>query len=320
MPERSKVLVTGGTGFIGHALLRRLAARDDLDVYAWVRRPQPCLVPRVRQLLVGAGSGALLEPGTELVVHCAGRAHVMAEKARDPLAEFRRTNVELTLELARQAAEAGAKRLVFLSSVKVNGEVTKLGEAFRETDAPAPADPYAVSKLEAEQGLQALAARTGLEVVIIRTPLVYGPGAKANFRALMRWISLGVPLPFGAVQNRRSLVALDNLIDLLEVCMEHPAAANELFLVADGVDVSTTELLRRLSVALQVPSRLLPMPQSTLAAMARLTNRGGLYVRLCGSLQVDAGKARRVLGWTPQATMSQVLARTAEEFLGRSRQ
>lgn len=319
MPERSKVLVTGGTGFIGHALLRRLAARDDLDVYAWVRRPQPCLVPGVRQLLVGAGTGALIEPGTELVVHCAGRAHVMTERERDPLAEFRRTNVELTLELARQAAEAGAKRLVFLSSVKVNGEVTKSGEAFRETDAPAPADPYAVSKLEAEQGLQALAARTDLEVVILRTPLVYGPGAKANFRALMRWVSLGLPLPFGAVQNRRSLVALDNLLDLLEVCIEHPAAANELFLVADGEDVSTAELMRRLAAALQVPARLLPMPQSALAAMARLTNRGGLYVRLCGSLQVDAGKARRMLGWTPQATMPQVLVRTVEEFLRRSR-
>lgn len=318
MQERRKVLVTGGTGFIGQALVQRLVMRPDLELSAWVRRPG-CLAPRVRALpLAGEPGGRLVEPGTDVILHCAGRAHVMAEQASDPLAEFRRTNLQLTLELAHQAVQAKVRRFIFLSSVKVNGEITAPGAPFCETDVPRPADPYAVSKWEAEQALQDLAASTGLELVIVRTPLVYGPGVKANFRSLMRWLKAGVPLPFGAVKNRRSLVALENLVDLLVLCMDHPAAANELFLVADGDDLSTAELMRRLCRALQVSPRLLPVPSTMLAALAHMCQRDALYERLCGSLQVDAGKVRRVLGWSPPVTMELALSRTAEDFLRRS--
>lgn len=317
MQQHRKVLVTGGTGFVGWALLQRLAVRSDLQLCAWARRPGS-LPAGISELPVGAGAtGRLVEPGTEVVLHCAGRAHVMHETAGDPLAEFRRTNVQLTLELAHQAVQAKVRRFIFLSSVKVNGEVTASGAAFSETDVAAPADAYALSKWEAEQALRDLAANSSLEVVIIRTPLVYGPGVKANFQNLMRWLKAGVPLPLGAVRNRRSLVALENLVDLLVLCMDHPRAANELFLVADGDDVSTAELVRRVSRALQVSPRLLPVPPLMLAALARVCRREALYERLCGSLQVDAGKARRVLGWSPPVLMEQALSRTAEDFLQR---
>ena len=258
-----------------------------------------------------------IEPGTDVVIHCAGRAHVMKEESSDPLREFRRANVDLTLRLAQQARDANVRRFIFLSSAKVHGESSLPGRPFTEVDTPAPADPYAVSKLEAEQALWALAEKTDMDVVIVRMPLVYGPGVKANFYNLMRWLKSGFPLPFGAVNNLRSLVALENLLDLLMVCMDHPSAANEVFLVADGDDVSTTELLRRLSSALQMPARLLPVPPSTLAGIARITGRFALYTRLCGSLQVDAGKARRLLGWVPPVGMDEALSRTAEDFLRR---
>jgi UDP-glucose 4-epimerase len=235
----------------------------------------------------------------------------MADKAADPLEEFRRVNVQGTLNLARQAAAAGVRRFVFISSIKVNGEATQLGRSFTADDAPAPLDAYGVSKMEAEQGLRELAAQTGMEVIIIRPPLVYGPGVKANFAAMMRWLQRGVPLPLGAIHNQRSLVALDNLVDLIVTCHTHPAAANQTFLVSDGEDVSTSELLRRMGQALDRPARLLPVPQSWLKLAAAMVGKSDVAQRLCGSLQVDISKTRQLLSWTPPLSLDQGLKRAA---------
>ena len=227
----------------------------------------------------------------------------------DPLAAYRVVNTEGTINLARQAAAAGVRRFVFISSVKVNGEETSPGQPFTEEDEPAPLDPYGISKLEAEQGLRDLATATGMEVVIIRPPLVYGPGVKANFLTMMRWLNKGVPLPFGALDNRRSLVALDNLVDFIITCIDHPAAAKQTFLVADGEDLSTTELLRRVGRAMGKPVRLIPVPMGLLQAGARLLGKQEMARRLCGSLQVDITKARTLLGWKPPVAVDEGLRR-----------
>jgi nucleoside-diphosphate-sugar epimerase len=245
----------------------------------------------------------------DVVVHLAARVHVMKDMSSDPLAAFRKVNVEGTLNLARQSAAAGVTRFVFLSSIKVNGECTKPGQAFTETDATAPQDAYGLSKHEAEQGLRQLAADTGMEVVIIRPPLVYGPGVKANFAALMHAVQHGWPLPLGAVHNQRSLVALDNLVDFIVTCITHPQAANQTFLVSDGHDLSTTELVRSMAQAAGVPARLLPVPVWALQAGATLLGKGDAVQRLCGNLQVDTAKARTLLGWVPPVSVGEGLHR-----------
>ena len=248
-------------------------------------------------------------------MHLAARVHVMNDKSPDPLAEFRRVNVEGTVALARQAAIAGVRRFVFLSSVKVNGEFTEAGHLFTEDDAPAPEDSYAVSKYEAEQLLRQIAAETGMEVVIIRPPLVYGPGVKANFESMMRCLARGVPLPLAAVtNNRRSLVALDNLVGLIVTCLNHPAAANQTFLVSDGKDLSTAQLLKRMGAAIGQPARLFYLPPTLLKLGASVLNRPGIYQRLCGSLQLDIAKTRQLLGWTPPVSVDEGLRRAAEGF------
>lgn len=316
------ILVSGGTGFIGGALLRRLTERADWRVSALVRdtdSPLPVGVTAVALSTDRPFAPAMPIGKVDVVVHCAARVHVLRDEALDPLAEFRRVNVEGTLNLARYAVDAGARRFVFLSSIKVNGELTTPGRPFRADDVAAPADPYAISKLEAEQQLRTLAEQSGLQVVIIRMPLVYGPGVKANFHALMRWLQTGIPLPLGAVANKRSLVALDNLVDLILTCIEHPAAANQTFLVADGEDLSVAELARRLGEALRSPARLLPVPPSVLQLGARVLRRGAIYQRLCGSLQVDIAKTRELLGWNPPLGVDEGLRRAAESFLERSR-
>jgi nucleoside-diphosphate-sugar epimerase len=233
------------------------------------------------------------------VVHLAARVHVMHDTASDPLSAFRSVNVQGTLNLARQAAAAGVKRFVFISSVKVNGESTQPGHAFTETDAPNPQDAYGLSKFEAEQGLRQIAADTGLEVVIIRPPLVYGPGVKANFAALMRAVQRGWPLPLGAVHNQRSLVALDNLVDFIVTCITHPKAASQTFFVSDGQDLSTTDLVRGMAQAAGVSARLLPVPVWVLQSGAALLGQGAMAQRLCGNLQIDISKARHLLAWAP---------------------
>lgn len=266
--------------------------------------------------------GPLLETGSDwrpwlndcrAVVHTAGRVHVMQESRSDALRDYRATNVDGTLQLARQAAEAGVRRFVFLSSIKVNGEETLPGRPFSAGDIASPQDPYAISKAEAEAGLRGVALETGMEVVIIRPPLVYGPGVKANFLTMMQWLRLGVPLPFGAVEhNRRSLVALDNLVDLIVTCIDHPAAANRTFLVSDGEDLSTTDLLERLAAAMGVPARLLPVPVWILEGGATLLGKRTMIRRLCGNLQVDIANTCELLDWRPPIGVDEGLRRAIE--------
>ena len=311
-----KVLVTGASGFVGQAVLLRLNGMSGVTAIGSVRRAAMFADAGAPIATVGElsaqtdWSGALA--GVQAVVHTAARVHVMQEAAVDPLAEFRRVNVQGTLNLARQAAAAGVRRFVFVSSIKVNGEATQPGSRFTADDVPAPLDAYGVSKMEAEQGLLALSAQTGMEVVIIRPPLVYGPGVKANFAAMMRWLRRGVPLPLGAIHNRRSLVALDNLVDLIVLCLTHPTAANRTFLVSDGEDVSTTQLLRRMGQALGRPPRLIPVPASILKLAAAMVGKSDVAHRLCGSLQVDISKTRQLLGWTPPLSLDEGLKRAAE--------
>jgi UDP-glucose 4-epimerase len=219
------------------------------------------------------------------------------------------------LNLARQAAQAGVRRFIYVSSIKVNGEQTLPGQPFTEEDVPAPHDPYSISKYEAEEGLRVIAQQTGMEVVIIRPPLVYGPGVKANFLNMMGWLHRGVPLPFASINNRRSLVALENLLDFIVVCLDHSAAANQIFLISDGEDLSTAELLRRMAYALGKPAHLIPMPISLLKVGAVLMGRRNMAQRLCGSLQADISKARTILGWNPPISVDEELCRTAQGFL-----
>lgn len=313
-------LITGVSGFVGKTLCTRLL-KEGRRVRGAVRsfNQSAGLRPDCERVFVGeigpeTDWGNALQ-GIDTVVHLAARVHVMRDAAHDLLCEFRRINVAGTLNLARSAAAAGVRRFVYLSSVKVNGEETKSGRAFTEEDNAAPEDAYAISKYEAEQGLRQLANKTGLEVVIVRSPLVYGPGVKANFMSMMQWLNRGVPLPFGLVRNRRSLVALDNLVDLIVVCLEHPAAANQTFFVADGEDLSTPELLRRMGKALGKSVWLLPVPMWMLKAGAAMLRNRGFGQRLCGSLQVDISKARIRLGWDPPQKVEQGLLLTARYFL-----
>ena len=286
------VLITGSTGFVGQALVKRLGK----------------LPIRLATRADSAGWEKVLV-GIKTVVHLAARVHVMHDTEVDPLTAFRAVNVDGTLNLARQAAAAGVKRFVFVSSVKVNGESTQPGRAFIEADAPNPQDAYGQSKHEAEHGLRQLSAATGMEIVIVRPPLVYGPGVKANFAALMRAVQRGWPLPLGAVHHQRSLVALDNLVDFIVTCITHPQAANQTFLVSDGQDLSTTELVRGMAKAAGVPARLLPLPVWALQAGASLLGKGDAVQRLCGNLQIDISKAQNLLGWVPPVSVAEGLRR-----------
>jgi nucleoside-diphosphate-sugar epimerase len=314
-----KLLVTGATGFVGRAVVARCAADPAFEVRAAVRGASQGPQTGVEFVTVGDLSGdtdwTRAVAGTDVVVHSAARVHMMEDRAADPLTEFRRVNVAGTLRLARQAATAGVKRFVFISSIKVNGERTLPGRPYRADDPPAPVDPYGVSKREAEGVLRALAAATGLEVVIIRPVLVYGPGVKANFRSMMHWLRMGIPLPLGAVHNKRSLVALDNLVDLIATCATHPRAANRTFLVSDGEDLSTTALMRRTAAALGKSARLLPVPASLLKAAFAVLGKPGVAQRLCDSLQVDVSDTRAQLGWSPPVGVDDALSRAASHFL-----
>jgi nucleoside-diphosphate-sugar epimerase len=306
------VLVTGANGLVGRHLCAQFAARG-VAVRAAVR-------DRARHHLSGdcvsvgdiGASTSWQEAlsGVDAIIHLAARVHVMNDDAADPLAAFRQMNVAATLNLARQAAKAGVRRLVFVSTAKVHGECTAPGYAFAEQDLPTPQDPYAISKWEAEQGLWSIARDTGLELVVVRPPLVYGPGVRANFDALVRVIRRGWPLPLAAVHNHRSLVALDNLVDFLVVCVWHPAAANEVFLISDDEDVSTTNLIERIARAVGRPPRLFAVPVWVLQLAGRLTGRSQVIDRLCGNLQLNIGKARQRLQWEPKITVTEGLRRT----------
>jgi nucleoside-diphosphate-sugar epimerase len=314
-----KFLVTGGNGFLGQALIERLMLIPDCSVVAPLRTLPDRIVAGVQVLPLSGLDGtnhwgdALID--VDVVIHAAARVHVMKEVVSDPLAAFREVNVDATLNLARQAAACGVKRFIFISSVKVNGESTAVGSAFRADDLPNPDDAYGRSKLEAELGLQQLATETGMEVVIIRPVLVYGPGVKANFLSMMRWLRRGVPLPFGAIHNRRSLVSVENLVDLVMTCADHPGAANQTFLASDGEDVSTSDLLRKLSQALGKNGWLLPVPVWIMNGAFVLLGRRALSQRLFGSLQVDINKNRERLDWTPRLSLDKGLELTAQHFL-----
>jgi len=316
----SRVLVTGAGGFIGRALCPALKAAGH-DVAAALRSPEGVTLPEgVTAHPVGdigpATDWTAALDGVDAVVHLAARVHVMEESAADPEAEYRRVNVLGTRRLAEACAAAGVRRLVFLSTVKVNGEATK-GPPFRETDPPAPKDPYGRSKLQAEEALAQVAAASRLETVVVRPPLVYGPGVKGNFLSLLALCRRAPPLPLAAVENRRSLIFVGNLCDALVRCLSEATAAGETFLVRDGDDLSTPELVRRLAAALGRPSRLFPVPAALLRAAGVLTGKSAVVARLLDSLVVDDGKIRRALSWAPPYTVAVGLDATAAWFLSR---
>lgn len=314
------VLVTGINGFVGKSLIGALLEHQ-YQVVAAVRN-QGKLVANVKQFAVGdidANTNYATSLGcVDTVVHLAARVHIMNDHALDPLAEFRKVNVDGTLNLARQAAKAGVRRFIFISSVKVNGEITSspnpspangrgVSIAFSEVDIPNPQDAYGMSKLEAEQGLLKIAQETGMEVVIIRPPLIYGPGVKANFASLLSVVKKGLPLPLGSIHNKRSFVYVDNLVSFIMRCIDHPAAVNQVFLVSDGQDLSTTELLKECASAMGVKSRLIPVPQKWLEVGAALLGKSDVAKRLCGDLQVDITKARELVGWSPPYSVAEGL-------------
>lgn len=308
----TKIMLTGSNGFVGSALKAELISGSGISLVTAIRRgaaSPDCVV--VGNIDGGTDFSEALA-GVDAVIHAAARAHIMRDEVDDPLAEYRKANVQGTLNLARQAVAAGARRFVFLSSIKVNGETTARETPFQAGDVPLPEDAYGISKLEAEQGLMRLAAETGMEVVIIRPPLVYGPGVKGNFASMIKLVNKGIPLPFGAIDNKRSLVGIDNLVDLIIRCIDHPAAANQVFLAGDGADLSTTELLREVGRAMGKPARLIPVPAVLLQLGATLLDKKAMAQRLLGSLQVDISKTCELLDWKPPYTVEEGLRRCFE--------
>lgn len=312
--ESKSIFVTGGSGFVGRWLVQQLRDSGKAVTVA-ARKGSASLAPPVFQfdgLSADQGWAEGVE-GHEVVIHCAARAHIMNDQDIDPLTEFRRVNVDGTLNLAKQAAAAGVKRFVFISSIGVNGNSNT--HPFMVDDQPNPVEPYALSKWEAEQGLWQVHRETGMELVIIRPPLVYGPGAPGNFGSLVRWVKKGIPLPLGAIHNKRSLVGIDNLVDLIILCVNHPAAANQVFLAGDGEDMSTTELLRGMARVMGKPARLVPVPAGLLQFGATLLGKKAMAQRLLGSLQVDISHTRNTLNWTPPVSVDDGFHAAASAFL-----
>lgn len=316
-------LVTGATGFIGRALVKKLS--DNGYVVKSVVRGGGGDVAHVlgSEIKINDITSSIdwrpALDGVDVVIHLAARTHIMRDRSPDPLAEYRRINVDGSLTLASQAADAGVKRFIYLSSIKVNGEFTCLGHPFHPDDDPMPHDAYGKSKHEAEVGLQAIARNSKIDVVIIRPPLVYGPGVKANFLNLIKLISSSIPLPFGAVKNKRSLVSLENLLDFIITCTIHPKAANEVFLVSDGSDVSTPELIKGIAQALGRPAILLSVPQVFLRLISNIFSSNNSLSRILNSLQVDISKNKRLLNWTPPASVEAGLDKSVMDFLSKNK-
>ena len=308
MTARRCVLVTGANGFVGQALCKALPSKG------WIVRRAVRSQTLSGDFLVGdvgtdSGWHRVAE-GMDCIVHLAARTHVIHDNARDPIGAYRQINVAGTVNLAKVAVSQGVRRFVFLSSIKVNGERT-LERPFAENDIPVPEDAYGVSKLEAEQALWQIAKGTGLEVTILRPPLIYGPGVKANFLRLMRLAACGMPLPLASIQSRRSLIYLGNLVSVILACMESPAAAGKTYLVSDAEDVTTAELIRQIAVALGTNPRLFRFPSALLAMGAALCGRNAEWERLAQSLQIDSSRIRSELGWQQPFTMAEGLAQTA---------
>ena len=303
------IAVTGAHGFLGNALCMQMV-EEGLNVRPLVRSSLPG-----DQYHMSIGSiGPLTDwskalDGVDSIVHCAARAHIMNEQIRDSQRAYHLVNAQGTINLARQAADAGLRRFIFISSVKVNGESTLDGRPFRPDDEVGPSDPYGMSKYEAELALQHLGKTSSMEVVIIRPPLVYGPKVRANFAALMEAVSRGLPLPFGSVNNQRSFISLDNLMNFIILCIDHPLAASEIFLVSDGHDLSTPELVRLMAQVAGVKSRLFSIHPLLLRACATLFKRQALMQRLCSNLQLDISKSHERLGWMPPITVEEGLRR-----------
>lgn len=302
----SPILVTGASGFIGRALTAKLR-RDGYCVREAVRTGAGADRVAIGHIGLATDWHNALR-GVDCVIHCAARVHRLKDNVADPLSAFRAVNTAGTLRLAQQAADAGVRRFVFVSSVKVNGEQTTADRPFTSEDSPAPVDPYGQSKAEAERELADMAAKARLELVVVRPSLVYGPGVKANFAALVGLVRRGWPLPFGAItENRRSMIAIDNLTDLLAHCVRHPEAAGQVFLASDGEDVSTAELVQRIAAALGRKANLVSLPPELLMAVARIAGKAAVAERLLGSLRVDISSARAHLGWSPPVTMQDAL-------------
>jgi len=311
--DQLRVMVTGANGFVGKALTDFLT-NNDIQSVPCIRKLRPetdfgdSVVFECGDINKATNWKEALS-GVDIVVHTAARVHVMSEKSSNPLDEFRRVNVDATLNLAHQASKAGVKRFIYLSSVKVNGESSAYGNSLKSSDSINPVGPYAISKLEAEQQLFKLSLDTGLEIVIIRPPLIYGPGVKANFAMLASAVRLGLPLPLGRItQNVRSMVSLDNLVDFISVCLKHPAAANEVFMVSDGEDVSTADLVLRMAKVYKRNIWLIPVPISVLDKAAYLVSKQDVLARLVGSLQVDIQKNFDLLNWKPKMNLDDGLS------------
>lgn len=305
------VVLTGATGFVGKAVLESLVS-EGVQVSV-AGRTEVAGVPFVYADFSALGDIRSDLTQVRTIIHCAGRVHIMNETADDPLQAFRSVNTIGTLALAQQAAEAGVKHFIFLSTIKVNGEATQLGKPFTADDQPNPQDPYGQSKLEAEQGLFKLSQETGMQVTVIRPPLVYGPGVGANFAKLFASVQKGTPLPLGAVHNKRSMVAIDNLVSLILTCMRNPASYGKVFLVSDGTDASTRELVIEIQRVLQIKSNLIPLPPIFLKIVGLLTGKSSQIKRLCGSLQVSIESTCETLGWEPPITMHEQLLKMLDE-------
>ena len=312
------ILVTGANGFVGQSLVNNLLNKTEYKVVAGVRKIPSKKIECEYRIINNLEDKPTLTDvfkDIDVVIHSAARVHVMDDKSADPLTEFRKVNVEGTLNLARQAVEVGIKRFIFISSIKVNGEGTKIGTHYTEDSKPNPIDPYGVSKYEAEQGLLELAENTPLEVVIIRPTLVYGENVKGNFHSLMKWTYKGIPLPIGGIkQNLRSLVYVENLVDFIVTCINHPNAKNEVFLISDDDDISTADLLQEISKGLGVKNKAVNIPPKLINTAASALGKSGVAQRLSGSLQVDISKAKTLLGWEPKYSTSESIQKAAKSY------